>query len=95
MSGMTYFRIGVPNDMVADVMWNDDFEVSIESYSKHETNYQRHFGTPEKVTNFLEGVCECVEDYCGACSICPVWDMNRHCCGSYTQTLEWLEGEAE
>lgn len=30
MSDMTYFRIGVPNDMVADIMWHDDFEVSME-----------------------------------------------------------------
>ena len=90
MSDFTYFRIGVPDDMVADIMWNDDFEVSIESYSKHETNYQRHFGTPERA---LEWAYEHID-----CCDCPAssdecYIPNRRPCREILR--EWLESEAE
>ena len=91
MSDMTYFRIGVPNDMVADIMWNDDFEVSIESYSKHETNYERYFGTPESAAEFLGGHLNCY--VCPAeCTDGPAIIFPTQCVGCI---LEWLKNEAE
>ena len=88
MSDFTYFRIGVPNDMVADIMWHDDFEVCIESYSKHETNYQRYFGTPEKAAVYLSehAPCEDCKLY-GGC-FADVEDCEF-------SLREWLESEEE
>lgn len=94
MSDFTYFRIGVPKDMVADIMWHDDFEVSMEPVTlraKPETNYQRYFGTPEKAAEFLGVYLNCY--VCPAeCPDGPAIIFPTQCVG---RILEWLESEAE
>jgi hypothetical protein len=93
VSDFTYFRIGVPNDMVADIMWNDDFEVSMEpvtARAKAETNYQRYFGTPEKAVRVLQAWCDANRD----CFGCPFLTLDT-CPRQANNMSSWLESEAE
>lgn len=89
MSDMTYFRVGVPNDMVADVLWNEDFEVSMEPrILKPETNYQRYFGTPETALEWMYDRIDC--NNCPAASY-ECYRPNRRLCREIIR--EWLESE--
>ena len=93
MSDLTYFRVGVPNDMVADIMWNDEFEVSMEPVTlkaRPETNYKRYFGTPEKAAAIADKLCDKLD----TCDYCVLNDGSCPYKDGY-EWLEWLESEAE
>lgn len=99
MRDLVYFRVGVPEDMVVDVLWNDDFEVSMEGCvlkPKGETNYQRFFGTPKKAAATASRVTylcslSSERDDDEPCKACPL----RGYCGTVNALFEWMGAAAE
>ena len=99
MSNLTYFRVGVPKDMVADIMWNEDFYVSMEPIvlrTKPETNYQRYFGNSNKVVVArIETPHDGKNHVRVTWSGTPVYIERPVKIGWCARLIEWLESEVQ
>ena len=72
-----------------DGAWNCDKYLSYASKdTRHESNYEKLFGTPERAARTLAGIA--CDD--GGCEGCPLYDAN--CSYDSDTMLEWLRGDA-
>lgn len=55
-----------------------------------QTNYERYFGTPEKVAKNVSKMCQAIKD----CDRCPFWKEESCPTDSTTVALKWVESEA-
>ncbi len=68
------------------------------------TNWQRHFGTPERAAEIIADCCGCAVmqnvatgDLSDGCECCPLWyDPELKCMADDEKwVLEWMESEVE
>lgn len=58
------------------------------------TNYEKYFGSPEQVVEFLDKVCSVI-DSLDACDLCPVWSIYPGCYGTTDCFARFLKDKAE